>query len=289
MENALFVSARSAVAQQPYLIKTLRVMKLVITLTLAACLHASAKGYSQTITLSLKNVSLEKAFAEIQKQSAYSFFYTREQLANTTAVTIIVKDASINEVLEVCFKDQPVTYTVAEKYIIVKRKEPGKQTPSSSLIDLRGKVVNENGESLEGVTITARNSGKVTSTNDRGEFMLKAIDDDDDIIITSVGYYKEVFPINKQTFFLIALRIAVESLDETIVKGYYTTSRRLNTGAVSKVNNKDIMTQPVSNPLAALQARVPGLLITQANGLPGSNFSVRIRGQNSIQNGNSPF
>src|SRR5260221_7146456 len=143
MENALFVSARSAVAQQPYLIKTLRVMKLVITLTLAACLKASAKGYSQTITLSLKNVSLEKAFVEIQKQSAYSFFYTKEQLANTSDVTIIVKDASINEVLEVCFKNQPVSYAVAEKYIILKRKEPEKKlSPSTPPIDVKGKVIN---------------------------------------------------------------------------------------------------------------------------------------------------
>src|ERR1700676_2306931 len=73
-------------------------------------------------------------------------------------------------------------------------------------------------------------------------------------------------------------------LDQVQVIAYGTTTQRLNTGDVSTVTAKEIEQQPVSSPLAALEGRVPGLFITQANGLPGSGVTVRIQEQNSIAN-----
>jgi TonB-dependent starch-binding outer membrane protein SusC len=64
---------------------------------------------------------------------------------------------------------------------------------------------------------------------------------------------------------------------------------RERTGNISKVTAKEIQRQPVQNPIAALQGRVPGLEITQTSGTPGGNFKIRIRGTNSIANGNDPL
>ncbi|MEO6705145.1 MAG: SusC/RagA family TonB-linked outer membrane protein, partial [Ginsengibacter sp.] len=149
--------------------------------------------------------------------------------------------------------------------------------------------MNENGEPLAGATVITKNSNKGVSTNNKGDFIIEGVNDDDILTITSVGYYGREIPIDKQRFFLIRLRLAVNSLEETVVKGYYSTSKKLNTGSVVKINGSQITNQPISNPILSLEGLVPGLLITQNNGLPGSRFKILIRGQNSIQNGNGPL
>lgn len=259
-------------------------MKLLILLTTVACLQVSANGFGQTLSLSLANAPLEQAFKEIKKQTGYSFVYIRDQLKNTQPVNCQVKNAELKEVLDICFRNQPLTFVIEDHYIVVQTKSAVAESSIAQLftIDISGRVINENGEALPGVTITSKNSDKATSTNEKGEFSLKGINDDDVLIITSVGYYKEEIQVNKQNIFFIRLRISVGSLDETIVIAYGTTTRRLNTGSVSKVTSEEISKQPVSNPLATIQGRVPGLIITQTSGIPGSAFKVQIRGQNSI-------
>lgn len=270
---------------------TLLTMKLLILLTVIACLQSSARGYGQTVTLSLENASLEKAFKEIKKQTGYSFVYTRVQLKNTLPVNCKVKNGNLKEVLELCFRNQPLSYLIEDRYIVIQTKPFPTQSTTSQLsqIDINGRVINETGEAVAGATIAAKNSNKATSTNDRGEFSLKGIQDDDVLVISSIGYYKEDVQVNKQNTLLIRLKIAVGSLDETIIMAYGKTSRRLNTGNISKVTAEEISRQPVSNPLAALQGRVPGVVITQTNGVPGSTIKIQIRGRNSLQQGTEPL
>ena len=266
-------------------------MKLLILLTVVCCLQVSATGYGQTVTLSVKNTSLEKVFKEVKRQTGFSFVYTRDQLKNTQPVTINVVKAELKEVLSICFSNQPLSFVIEGNYVVVQTKNstfrPAPQ--HDSLIDIKGHVTNENGEPLIGATIIAKNSNRGVTTNNRGDFFLQGVQENDVLTISSVGFYREEVAIDKQRFFLIQLRLAVNSLEEMVVKGYYSTSKKLNTGNVVKINGTQITNQPVSNPILGLEGLVPGLLVTQTNGLPGSRFTALIRGQNSIQNGNSPL
>jgi TonB-linked SusC/RagA family outer membrane protein len=87
----------------------------------------------------------------------------------------------------------------------------------------------------------------------------------------------------------VQLKRIVKSLDETVVIAYGTSSKRMNTGSVSSVTSDVLSKQPVSDPLAALQGRVAGLMITPSNGSPGASFNVRIRGENSMKQGSDPL
>jgi len=91
-------------------------------LMVVCSLQLSAKGYSQAISLSLKDVPLTKVFTEIEKQSNYSFVYGKEQMTQTKGVTLSVSNANIETVLNLIFKDQPLTYTITDKYIAVKQR-----------------------------------------------------------------------------------------------------------------------------------------------------------------------
>jgi len=263
---------------RPLYLKTLRTMKILCVLLTAASLYLPARGISQGITLALQNAPLESFFKVVEQQSNFSFVYSKEAIAESKPVTIEVKNETLEKVLKNVFANQPLSYSINEKFIIIKIS--GKK--KDSLIEIRGKVINEDGEAVPGATVFAQVTNKGISTNERGEFILRDISDDDILVISSVGYYKEEIRVNKETNFLIRLRIAAGTLDETVVIAYGTTTHRLNTGSVFKVSGEEIRKQPVSNILAALQARVPGMVVTQSTGLPGSSVQVQVRGRTAL-------
>jgi type II secretory pathway component HofQ len=76
------------------------VMKLTAFVLLVTCLHVCAAGYSQKVTLAVKDVPLQQVFAEIITQTGVSIVYSEKALSNTSPVTLKVKDASVQEVLD---------------------------------------------------------------------------------------------------------------------------------------------------------------------------------------------
>lgn len=259
-------------------------MKLLILLTVVACLQVSASGYGQTVTLSVKNTPLEKVFKEVKRQTGFSFVYTRDQLKNSLPVTCNIVKAELKEVLSVCFRNQPLSFVIEDNYVVVQTKiaSAAKETFTDTIINITGKIVNEHGESMEGVTILSKKTSKASATDKKGEFILKGIPENDILIISYIGYHKEEISVSNQKYFPIQLSVAVGVLDETIVMAYGKTSRRLNTGNIGKLNKEDIAKQPVSNPLAALEGRIPGVLVSQSSGVPGSSYKIEIRGRSSI-------
>jgi TonB-linked SusC/RagA family outer membrane protein len=272
-----------------------RIVKLCTFILLAGCLHAFATGYGQKITLSEKDVPLTKVFKEIKRQTGYQFLYVSEQLEQASKVTIAIKDASLEEVLEQCFKGQPFGYEIKEKTIVVKPK--GTHGTSTSAINetiadpitVTGKVTDAEGRPLPGANVKVKGSNIGVTTDNDGNFVLKNVSENAVLEISFVGHEMKTFTVRGAGFVNIALDQRLSLLDETVVIAYGTTTRRLSTGNVATVKAKDIETQPVSNPLLALQGRVPGLFITQSTGFAGTGVSVRIQGQNSIRKGNDPF
>src|SRR4029079_44059 len=96
----------------------LKIMKLTAVFLLVACLQVSAKGPG-LITLSAKNVPLQKVFTEIKKQTGYSFAYTELALAGAHNVTVVVKDATPELVLNICLKDQPLSFKIVDQTIVI--------------------------------------------------------------------------------------------------------------------------------------------------------------------------
>jgi TonB-linked SusC/RagA family outer membrane protein len=273
------------------------VMKLTAILLLVGCVQLSARGISQTITISVTNADLQTVFSAIEKQTDYVFFVKKQLLQDAKRVTLKVSGASLQQVLDLCFKDQPFTYLIAGKMITISRRaektsiEEIIQTTNQAgrLLDVKGRVIDENGTLVEGVNVMVKGTSQGTTTNLRGEFFLKSVHENAILLITSVGYNRQEILVKSDNFLSVQLKIAVGNLDEMQVIAYGTTSKRLNTGNVATVKAADIQNQPVQNPLLALQGRVPGVVITQANGVPGGGVTVRIQGQNSIAYGNNPL
>ncbi|MGN6602447.1 MAG: SusC/RagA family TonB-linked outer membrane protein [Ginsengibacter sp.] len=258
-------------------------MKTIILLTAITFFLSFTKCYSQTVTLSLKKVSLEKTFKEIRKQTGYSFVYTREQINKSNPVTVNIKNASVAEALDICFANQPLSYIIEDKQVIVKDKPQESISPVTEKgIDLTGKVINEQNEPVAGATVVVEGAGMAMATDENGDFAFPSVDENATLVVTSIGYVPRKIFIKGNNHLIIQLKRSYQTLDETVFIAYGNTTRRFNTGSVSKVSAEEINEQPVSNPLAAMQGRVPGLVITSTSGLPGSSINVQVRGQNSL-------
>src|SRR5690606_10107590 len=133
-------------------------------------------------------------------------------------------------------------------------------------------------------------SKKGTISDLEGAFTIEA-GPNDELIFSIMGFKSLNKLVSGRGNLHIQLEQDVTQLGEVVLNaGYYTVKERESTGSIEKVTTEDIEKNPISNPLAALQGRMSGVDITQTSGLPGSNFNIRIRGQNSIRSeGNDPL
>jgi len=267
-------------------------MRLTALLLLSACLMASATGLAQTtLTLSEKNAPLEKIFKVIKKQTGYDFIYENKLLQEARKVNIEVKGASLEQVLDICFRDQPLTWSITGKIIVLKEKEkPAAVIPVAgpkASIDIHGIVTDEDGKPLPGATVKVKGTTQVTITDKDGGFFLQSVNEEAMLEVSFIGYQTVAVPVKGKTTITISLKRSAGKLDEVQVIAYGQTTKRLQTGNVTSIKAEDIEKQPVSNPLLALEGRVPGMFITQSTGFAGSGVTTRIQGINSIAQGNN--
>ncbi|MHA4811787.1 SusC/RagA family TonB-linked outer membrane protein [Flavitalea flava] len=281
-------------------------MRLTLLLLIAGCLQVSARGYAQKISFSGTDIPLQQVFSVIEEQTGYGVFMDHDLLQDARKVTVNAKDASIDAVLKDCFKNQPfpLTYTIVGHTInIIKKRPESINLEESTLADearqeVGGVVKGEDGKPLVGANVKIRKLNKSGQTDAKGEFIFQDIPNGRYVIeISYVGhedYRREIKVENNLVKVTVVMKISISSLDANVVKGYYNTTARFNTGNVTTVKGEDIIKQPVSDPLLALQGRVPGLYIQQTSGLPGSYSTILLRGQNSLPLGkpvtvNDPF
>jgi hypothetical protein len=219
----------------PGLTKMLRIMKLTSFLLLATCLHVCAAGYSQKVSVSGVNLPIEKVFASIKQQTGYTFVYTSALLRNAKPVTIHVKDIPLVAALDQCFYDQPITYTIFDKTIIIKTRESlqaaGIPQPPD---EVTGIVVDENHQPMMGVTVRNKKSGLLASTDAKGAFVIQA-QAGQQLEFTFVGYKSQTLQIAAgNTSIVVKMVIAVDVINEVVITGYSSKKVAELTGSVQR-------------------------------------------------------
>ncbi len=277
-------------------------MKLTAILLIAGSFTVcAATGTSQNVSFSGINVKLESVFQSVKEQTGYVFMYSENVLQSARPVSVSAENVPLEKFLRGIFKTQPLDYVIREKSIFISPKQPA-ASPATRLRDVleaenklppvRIHVTDESGQSLAGASITVKNSANSAITDPDGYVVLN-VKEGDVIEVSFVGHQPRQVKITSGIIssgtVSVALSQAVSTLDETVVIAYGTTTKRLNTGNVSSVTSSAISSQPVLDPVASMQARVPGLFITSSNGLPGSNFNVQLRGINSLSAGTEPL
>lgn len=152
-----------------------------------------------------------------------------------------------------------------------------------------GTVAGSDGASIPGVTVLVKGTKLGTSTDADGKFSLAAPATANALVFSYVGYATQEVAIGAKTSFNISLATDTKSLEEVVVVGYGTQSRRDLTGNVATITGKEIASAPVQSFDQALQGRAPGVNITTPNGVLNNPPVIRIRGTNSITLSSAPL
>ena len=273
----------------PRLKKTLLVMKLTILLIIVACMNLNAATFGQNITLSAKGASLEKVLSEIEKQSGYTFWYNTKLVKQSPKISLDLKNSSIEQTLETCFKDRPITYTIVQNTIVLKAKAPGSadvQLQRADPIVINGKVTDGN-DPLGGVTIRVKGTQKATSTDVNGGFQIIVPDKSAVLVFTYIGYNPKEVVVGNNTNITVTLTETTNSLNDIVVTALGIKREKRSLGyAAQTISGADMDKVNPPNIATGLMGKIAGLNITQPNGVEGASTRIVIRGNSNLAGNN---
>ena len=250
---------------------------------------------STYVTLNLIDVSFETLFKTLEKKSDYVFFFKEDVLQKNEKVTVKAQNESVVSILNRVLPPKQLTYTVKGRQVIIVRqpqKEEKKTTTPVAVekdYDVKGTIVDVNGQPLPGVNITVQGTTTGVTTDLSGSFTLRIRDGKRALLVASyIGFSTEKVWVSAETGSLkIVLEESSASLNEVVVVGYGTQKKLNLTGAVTTASGEILENRPIGNIAQGLQGMVPNLNITFNSGQPNQAANINIRGNTSLNGGNA--
>lgn len=266
----------------------MQVKKLIcaaISFFLLMCGTALAQ---EKITLNLKGVTLREALAAVEKNSNYSFFYDAQNVDTNARISANVKGADIEQTVKTILEGTGITYTIKGRQIAL--ISPVKVSPKVGKHTVTGKVVDASGLGIVGVAVISGKANQGCLTDIDGSFTMTVDGDVPQLTFSCLGYVeKKMATPQDATPVRVVLEEDALAIEETVVVGYGSQSKRLVSSSISSVKMDQVDRGAEMDPIKALQGRAPGVSISNASGIPGSSPNVIIRGVNSIAGSSSPL
>lgn len=161
-------------------------------------------------------------------------------------------------------------------------------TSMANAVEITGIVKDKTGEPLTGTTVQVKGKTIGTSTNLEGKFKIEA-ESKDILVFSMMGFKTQEIPVEKQKDLTVILEESSVSLDEVVLVGYGSESRRTITSSISKVKGDVLQNIPITTVSDGLKGKIPGVRVTTTNSQPGADAEIRIRGGSSINNSNDPL
>ena len=263
----------------------------VLCLVAGGVVKASAQ--QERVSLDLKDVSVKQLFLEIQKQTNLSFIFNMEQVEDIGTLSVKAESETVESVLNRVFRETGVGFEFSGNLIIVRTGENlPEEEKSVEEIRIVGKVSDVKKQPLPGVTVQLKGTSIGTTTNNRGDYLLRLAKSEDEIVLvfSFIGMEtKEVKYAGKDTI-NVTLKESVTQLDEVVVNtGYQQIDARKNTSAITTIRAEDIITPGLQTIDQMLEGRVPGLTFLQNTGQIGATPRLRIRGTSTMLGSQEPI
>ena len=154
---------------------------------------------------------------------------------------------------------------------------------------IKGKVTDVNGLPLSSVSITVKGTKTSVITNAEGEFTIPAADQKSILIFSYVGYQTQQVTVGSQSNLEVKLIQSTSNLNEVVVTGYGTQTKREITSAITRVNAAEFNKGNITNVSQLLQGKVAGLSISRAGGDPNGDYTIRLRGLSTLGANTQPL
>jgi len=271
--------------------RTCRIMKVLFILLTASLVSFASGSYSQSKSLSfrLEQANLLEVFQQIEKQSDMLVAYDVSNIDTEQRINIAVDNASIENVLNKALGNTDLTYKIMNRYIIISRNENEPSSVSQQQKSLSGSVTDSSGAPLPGVTVVIKGKATGTITDANGNFSLANVPTDATVKFSFIGMKaQEVSVAGKSSINIIMTEESI-GIGEVVAIGYGTIKKVNLTGSVATVSGNDLMKVSGSGASTAFAGRMPGVMVTQTDGAPGSGASIKIRGIGSLNSNNDPL
>jgi TonB-linked SusC/RagA family outer membrane protein len=272
--------------------KVLLRMKMTILILTCILLRVNATVKAQNLSLTVKNESLENVIQFLKSYKIYNFYYDDALLKLAQPITVSLKNKPIDAVIAACFKDQPFTYVLHDKTVVLTLKTtnaPELNKSSMQQTVVKGLVEDGKGTGIPGVSVRVKGKDLGTLTNADGQYSLAVPSLDVTLVFSYVGFTTQEAAVNNRSQINITLADASEGLDEVVVVGYGTVRKSDLTGSVTSLKASELTKGANVNVQQSLIGRSSGVQIYQKSGEPGSAMSVQIRGVTSITGNNDPL
>lgn len=266
-------------------------MKLITIILLSTLMQVSAATFAQTLTLHTEKTTLERVFKEIEKQTGYTVFWSSNSLDNRK-LDVNFKQTRLTEVMEKCLEGQELTFTIENHTVVIRDREKSivdKVVDYFNLVDIEGRITDEQGKPLPGATVRLKNGSKATITDASGRWSLNKVDEDAVLVVSFMGFKTQEVLVKGRIRIDVWLIPTMSELDDVVVVGYGTTKRKDLVGSIATVSGDDIRKQSATNFTQGLVGRAAGVQASRPNGAPGGSASIRIRGMSTVMGVTDPL
>lgn len=244
---------------------------------------SAAEVRAQKVTLMFSEAKLERVMEEITRQSQYTFAFSREVVDVTRNVTVRVTDADLNVALTKIFSGTRISFRISGKKIFLSDKNTTNRNGSWTV---SGKVSDENGEPVVGVSVLLEGTARGTTTNADGGYRIVIRDADESpvLLFSFIGYDLQHIPVfPSRSIVNVTMKTTSTAIQDVVVTALGITRKEQSLGyAVSKVNNEALNSTVSSNWLNSLSGKVAGLNLEGTSSGPGGSLRVTLRGEGSL-------
>ncbi|MCE5344847.1 MAG: TonB-dependent receptor [Bacteroidales bacterium] len=260
-------------------------MKLSAVFLFLSIMCLSAKeGHSQNanVNLNVSDKSIAEVLKDMENQTSYLFFYNEKDIDVNKIVTGSFINSSVSDVLASIFSGTDTHYSLYKDYIVLSKNNIVNKTIGEQKNAITGKVTNESGEPLPGVSVIVKGTTTGTITDINGSYSLANISENATLQFSFVGMKTLEVKVGNQTSIDAVLADEMLGLDEVVVIGYGTVKKMDLTGSVSTVQGDNLASKNSVMVSQALQGTMPGVMVTRTGSAANASSTIKIRGVTTI-------
>jgi len=267
--------------------KIMRICCFLLFLGIAQTWAVNSYSQQTRFTLQMKNTRVIDVLDEIEEQSEFFFVFNQNLLDVERKVNVNVKDQTINKVMADLFANTDVSYEINDRLIVITTL--AEKTSVSQQKSVSGKVTDEKGEPLPGVTVVIKGTTQGTVTDIDGNFIVPNVPEDAVLQFSFVGMQSQEVAVEGKSVLTIKMELDAIGIEEVVAVGYGTQKKASVTGAIAQYSAEQLSERPVQRLDQALVGQMAGVRVKQTSGMPGKGMSIQVRGTGSITANNEPL
>lgn len=268
--------------------KTLRAIQIVFFLTLGFTFQVSANISAQVVHLKEQEHTLKAIFEEVEKQAGLLTFFSNNELNMYRKVQIEKPSFTVKELYDFILKGTHLQAEITSTYVIIRPGQTQQPQNNPDERSISGKVTDEKGDPLPGVTIMIVGTTTGTATDVEGNYTLKA-KAGNILKFSFVGMKEKNVRITDKNVINVSLEPENETLEEVVVTGMAQMDKRLFTGATDRLGAEQVIVQGMPDVSRALEGRSAGVSVQNVSGTFGTAPKIRVRGATSIYGSSKPL